>query len=323
MRGRAAPSQLRGQLLRTLVRLAARRRARRRSRSRARRSSPPPRRSRRPPRRTPARPSTRRARRSGASDAVAAGPVRARAAPARSRARSARAAAARAAGPAARRPASPPPRRRARAPCRRARATRRRQAASPASARLPRSPRTGGASAPRRRGRSPRSRAGGRRGAPSSTPGDLRHDLDGAVVVRRPEPARDGDEIGVRRRPRGASARARPDRRRRSWMRAGSSPSASSERARNGPVQVGAVAANELAAGDDDHGARAVAQEVKPARPRRRASRSRTRRCVFTAGLSFTRLPFSFTTRSSACAPGARARLPGEALLLAPLDRAR
>ena len=103
------------------------------------------------------------------------------------------------------------------------------------------------------------------RAAPSSSTsvaaGGPRDELDRAVVVRRPEPAGDDAQVGVERPPR-APPRARRGRSPTIVIRAGSSPSSSSLRGEERAVQVGALAADELAAGDDDRGPRPRTTQV-------------------------------------------------------------
>ena len=108
-------------------------------------------------------------------------------------------------------------------------------------------------------------------------PGDLRHDRDGAVVVGRAEPAGRRDEI------RGATASATaasssagssPT----TWIRVGSTPSASRERARNGPFRsVRSPRTSSLPVTTMTARGRAPFAPVKPRRPRRSSSPSRRR----------------------------------------------
>ena len=150
------------------------------------------------------------------------------------------------------------------------------RARSPACARRPRSPRTGASAARRPRGRQPSICASSSSSTCSARPATLRDELDRPVVVRRPEPTRARDEIGrgerlAQRRlelvgvvaddldPR----RLEPEREQR----------ASEERA----VQVGPVAAHELAARDDDHRPRAACPGLNWRRRRRSSSPSRRR----------------------------------------------
>ena len=100
-------------------------------------------------------------------------------------------------------------------------------------------------------------------------PGRAREQLDRPVVVGRPEAARDDEQV-VPEPGLGAPPRARRGRRRRSASRPARSRARAASRARNGPLQVGAVAADELRAGDDDRGA----QRGSARRARRSASRS-------------------------------------------------
>ena len=204
--------------VRALPRRRARRRGRRGSRSRGRRSSPPRRRRRRPPRASArATADSLAPKKRSDAPAAAATSARGRAAPARSRAR--------------RRPQPLQLARRARAA--RRRRTRRRSSTRPGA--VPASPIDDRALGKRRlladaRGEvgvrpaeplgdrardTPRSGARARRRRRSAGAGDAGDELDRAVVVRRPEPARDEAEIGLEPLAR-ARPRARRDRRRRS-----------------------------------------------------------------------------------------------------------
>ena len=119
-------------------------------------------------------------------------------------------------------------------------------------------------------------------------PGDPRDDLDRAVVVRRPEAARDGDEVrvadGLAERPLELGRivaddvdprRLEPEREQR----------AREERA----VQVGALAADELAARDDDRRPRPLRGQARSAAKTRFAVTKIP--CRFTAGVSFDAVP--------------------------------
>ena len=85
-------------------------------------------------------------------------------------------------------------------------------------------------------------------------PRDLRDELDGAIVVRRPEPARDEADVGLLRR----SEHALEIR----WIVPDDHDRAGDEAERERlprverPVAVGSLAAHELAARDDDRRAR-------------------------------------------------------------------
>ena len=221
---------------------------------------------------------TRRRRRSAACGAAAACRGRARAERRRSRARPARAAAARAAGPAGRSRASRSRRRRGPARCRRGRATSRPPASSPACARpsaksaygrlmplrdhprdafdlllepgvdtqlapgdLARRPRPCG-----RRGSARDRRSTATRSASASAVADRGLEL-GRVVA---------DDLDPRRLDAEREQRAREE----------------------GAVQVGALAAHELAARDDDDRARACAASGVNSRRRRRSSSPSRRR---------------------------------------------
>ena len=107
------------------------------------------------------------------------------------------------------------------------------------------------AAALRRRARSARSRASQPLVDVQRQPRGARDELDRAVVVRRPEAARDDAEVRA-----AALREARPRARASSSptivIDAGSSPSRTSSRARNGPLRSVPVAADELAARDDE-----------------------------------------------------------------------
>ena len=113
-------------------------------------------------------------------------------------------------------------------------------------------------------------------------PGHAREQLDRAVVVGRPEAAGDDAEVGASpsRAPRSSSLGPSPT----IAIRAGSRPSDSACAREERAVPVGALAAHELAARDDDDGAR---PRGRPAQPRRRA-RSR-RRATATNGRAVAR----------------------------------
>ena len=87
-------------------------------------------------------------------------------------------------------------------------------------------------------------------------PRDARDELDRAVVVRRPETARDEAEIGLERLPERAARGPRP-RRRRCAIRVGLEAEAHRLRGQERAVAVRALAADELAARDDDRRPRA------------------------------------------------------------------
>ena len=178
------------------------------------------------------------------------------------RARAARAGATHWAALAARPPRPARSRARARAPCRRSRPRARLPAASPACARPRRSRRRAGRAARRSTGRSTRSRlqllvddqlaAGG-----------PRHQLDRPVVVRRPETARDAAELGLEPLAQRDLELVRVVADDRDPRRLDAEPQ--ELRGEERPVQVAPVAADELAAGDDDEPARAAqAAREKP-----------------------------------------------------------
>ena len=217
-----------------------------------------------------ARPPTRSRRRSAAHGAPAAAPARARAAPARSRARAATAAAARDGGPGQHddRAAAGVEHQPGRRPgeTERDRALRERRLLAHARLEV---------------GVRPVQPLGdhARDGADllvqpvvehELPAGDPRDELDRAVVVRRPEPAGDEAEVGAQR-PRASAASSSSGRSPTIVIRAGSSPSDERLRGEERAVQVRALAADELAAGDDDRGPR-------PRRLRSRARRERRRR---------------------------------------------
>ena len=114
-----------------------------------------------------------------------------------------------------------------------------------------------------RRARSPRRAP---RRATSSRPAACASELDRAVVVRRPEPAGDEAQVGLRAPPRSAASSS-SGRSPTIVIRAGSRPSDERLRGEERAVQVGALAADELAAGDDDRGPRAARRAMLPARP--------------------------------------------------------
>ena len=127
-------------------------------------------------------------------------------------------------------------------------------------------------------------------------PGDLRHDPDRAVVVRRPEPARRRDQVGRRHGLGDRSlelgrivaddvdpGRLDPEREQRPRQ----------ER----PVQVGALAAHELAARDDDDRAWSRAVRARQAASAAKIFFAVTKTpCALTAAGSRTRLPLRRTS---------------------------
>ena len=231
--------------------LPARRRGRRGSRSRVRRSSPPPRRRRRPRRRAPARPPTRSRRRSGAHAGPAASRARAPLAPARTRRaeRHRRLSSGRRPG---QRDRDPAVRREHDARRRPGEAERLAPSGSDACFRTPAAKSAYGR---RRRSAIRRETASISASRPESTtrlrPAAAREQLDRAVVVRRPESARDQQQVGLEplgeRRSAARLGRVADDRDPRR-LEAEPDELACQERA----VEVSAVAADELAARDED-----------------------------------------------------------------------
>jgi hypothetical protein len=143
---------------------------------------------------------------------------------------------------------------------------------------------------------------------PARHPG---HDLDRAVVVRRPEPAGARHEIGRRDGlangglelggivaddldPPGLD----PEREQR----------ASEERA----VEIGPLAAHELTARDDDHGPRARWRPAQLASAAKIFFAVTKTPCALTAGASFTRLPFSFTSTFRGVSSCSQSTLPSK-----------
>ena len=236
------------ELLRARLRARHRRTDPRGSRSRARRSSPRPRRRRRPPRRAPRRPPTRRRRRSGAR-AAPGGSARA------SRRRSGSVSSARGQSCCSSRGGPGQDDGDAAA---RLEHERRRRAGEPDDERALRaaSPACGcpGSVLARRerRGDLDASSSSSSRELP---PGRAREQLDRPVVVRRPEPAR-ARRAGRARARRGAPPRARPATSPTIRTCAGSTPSESSDRARNGPLRSVRSPRTSSEPGDDDRAAR-------------------------------------------------------------------
>ena len=219
-------------------------------------------------------PKKRRVRRSGGV------PARARAARRRLRARAARAAAAPTAGPGSDdRPASRARRGRGRRGAGEAEDDAALGHASPACVTPSAKSAYGRLSRSATCARRPRSapRAPRRRACPS--PATFASDLDRAVVVGRPEPAGASRRGPLRRRPRATRGlELARDRRRRSWIRAGSTPSASSERARKGPFRsVRSPRTSSLPVTTMTARGRAPFAPVKLRRPRRSSSPSRRR----------------------------------------------
>ena len=243
----------------------ARRRGRRGSRSRARRSSPPPRRRRRPPLRVPARPRTRRRRRTAASR-LPGGRVRARSARNASVSSAFGHSRCSSAGGPGQDDDHPPvavrdeEARRGARHAERDRAVRDRRLLRHARAR---SRRTGAAAAPRPRARrlsilSSSSRST-RRPRPSAraTISTVRSSWVGPS----PPETRHASARTPSRSAASSSSAQSPT----IAIRAGSRPSRSASRARNGPLQIGALAAHELAARDDDERPRARRRRAQPA----------------------------------------------------------
>ena len=279
---------------------------------RGRRSSPRARRRRRRPPGTPARPATRRARRSAACAAAAAFRGRAPVAPTRPRARSARAAAARRAGPAGRSPASRARRRRDPG----AVPASPRQAAPAGSVACLRTPSS--KSAYGRFSRSATMRetpsicASSSASTCSSSPATFATTStvrSSCVGPRPPEVATSSAEASASRSAASSSAglvaddldprRLEPER----------EQGAGEER----PVQVGALASHELAAGDDDHRPWAACARAQLASAAKIFFAVTKTPCALTAAAgSFTRLPFSFTSTFAGASSRIQSTLPSK-----------